>query len=372
MKLATRLLGAPVVAAAVALAVGGLYAGLMHQQLAGERAAYDHESASFRTIAQVQQQMGGVHAGLYRTIAILNSMDEAEVKRFEQDMLQQVGGAQRALAGVVDAAAADDPLAASVATASPLFARYGTQVAKAVELTSVEVNMGVAAMKAAEATHVELSKALNQVVQAIDAQHTLTVEQAARKEQQLAMALALLALLATGAAVGWAWVAQRRLVREIARAVDISEKVAAGNLTVHVESQRADEIGDLLRSFGRMVLQLRDSMQTVRLSADSIATASVQIASGNTDLSQRTETTASSLQETASAMEQLTGTVRQSADSAAQANQLAHSAARWRSAAARWSRRWSRRWTRSTPAAARSPTSSAPSTASPSRPTSWR
>jgi methyl-accepting chemotaxis protein len=64
----------------------------------------------------------------------------------------------------------------------------------------------------------------------------------------------------------------------------------------------------------------------VRVSTDTIATASGQIASGNMDLSARTESQACSLEKTASSMEQLTSTVKQNADNARQANQLAVSA----------------------------------------------
>jgi len=64
----------------------------------------------------------------------------------------------------------------------------------------------------------------------------------------------------------------------------------------------------------------------VRISTDSVATASNEIASGNQDLSSRTEQQAGSLEETASSMEELTATVKQNADFARQANQLAASA----------------------------------------------
>jgi len=64
----------------------------------------------------------------------------------------------------------------------------------------------------------------------------------------------------------------------------------------------------------------------VRVSTETIATASIQIASGNLDLSARTEAQAGSLEETASSMEELTSTTKQNSDNARQANQLAQSA----------------------------------------------
>jgi methyl-accepting chemotaxis protein len=77
----------------------------------------------------------------------------------------------------------------------------------------------------------------------------------------------------------------------------------------------------------RMQAQLTQTIGAIKISADSIATATHQIAAGNQDLSQRTEEQAASLEETASSIEQLTSTVAQNADNARQASQLAVQAA---------------------------------------------
>jgi methyl-accepting chemotaxis protein len=73
--------------------------------------------------------------------------------------------------------------------------------------------------------------------------------------------------------------------------------------------------------------QLVEVVGRIKVSTDTIATASSEIAAGNQDLSSRTEQQASSLEETASSMEELTSTVKQNADNARQANQLAITAA---------------------------------------------
>ena len=64
----------------------------------------------------------------------------------------------------------------------------------------------------------------------------------------------------------------------------------------------------------------------VRMSTDSIATASAEIAQGNNDLAHRTEQTSSNLQATASSMDALTATVQHSTDNSRQASALAASA----------------------------------------------
>jgi len=142
---------------------------------------------------------------------------------------------------------------------------------------------------------------------------------------KLILAVLLVAALALGGLLAWS--TARSVTVPVGEAVRAAEAIAAGDLTQHIATQRRDELGELLRTVGRMQESLRTLVGQVRASTDSIGTASVEIATGNQDLSARTEQTASNLQQTASSMEQLTGTVRQSADSARQANQLAASAA---------------------------------------------
>ncbi|RZT10754.1 methyl-accepting chemotaxis protein [Duganella sp. CF402] len=121
----------------------------------------------------------------------------------------------------------------------------------------------------------------------------------------------------------------RRLMRglggEPSYATDIVTRIAAGDLSAHVEVKPGDT-HSLLYAMKQMRDSLARIVTDVRGSTHVIASASGQIAAGNLDLSSRTEQQASSLEETAASMEQLTSTVRQNSDVAAQANQLAGSA----------------------------------------------
>ncbi|MBV8379930.1 MAG: HAMP domain-containing protein [Paucibacter sp.] len=131
--------------------------------------------------------------------------------------------------------------------------------------------------------------------------------------------VAVLGLAAAGAVV-------RSIVLPLRKAVDVSTAIAAGDLTVEVSTQRRDELGQMLRAMGAMVVRLRSIVGDVRQASDSIATGTTQIASGNVDLSQRTEEQASNLQQTAASMEQLTATVQKNAEAAQQARQLSTTA----------------------------------------------
>ncbi|NRF68521.1 HAMP domain-containing protein [Aquincola sp. S2] len=139
------------------------------------------------------------------------------------------------------------------------------------------------------------------------------------------MAAVVMGLIVLGLSISTLFLVRsiRRPLAALARAAD---RIGHGDLTVELDVQRHDEIGQVTRSLADMRDALRGIVSQVRESTGSIQLASAEVASGNQDLSQRTEQTASNLQQTAGAIQQLAGTVRQSADAAQQANQLASSA----------------------------------------------
>ena len=129
----------------------------------------------------------------------------------------------------------------------------------------------------------------------------------------------LLAVLMGGAMI-------RQISRSLDNAVQITDSVAQGDLTVPIHARGKDEIAQLLGGLTAMRDNLAHVVSGVRGNAQGVASASAEIASGNNDLSIRTEQQASALQETAASMEELSSTVKQNADNARQANQLAMSA----------------------------------------------
>ena len=137
---------------------------------------------------------------------------------------------------------------------------------------------------------------------------------------RVGIAAMVLVILAIG--VG-AFLLIRSIQRPLRQASDLAQHIAEGDLSQHETVTRGDEFGELLRSLYAMSGSLARTVQQVRQSTDSIATASAEIAAGNHDLSARTEQTSSNLQETAAAMEQFTSTIQQSASSAQQASSLA-------------------------------------------------
>ncbi len=326
MKLGLKLLAAPAIIAMVAVCSGALYGVLQMRDANQTRQATGKDLDNFKTIAQAQEQLSSVRADVFRTLTIISSLDDAKTKAVRADLAKQVQGVARVVAAMADNTGGDSEVAKLVAAATPRLETYLKRCDKAIDLSGMDPNVGIGAMRAAEETYGELAKGLLALVARIEALHDERDQEAVARTQRITIALGALMLLSTSIALFLTWRMQRRIMADLHGAVALSEAVAGGDLTRSIASSSPDEIGDLVRALGSMVTRLRESLQTVRQASDQIGTASSEIASANLDLSQRTERAASSLQQTASSMVELTGTVHQTSDSAQTANRLANTA----------------------------------------------
>jgi methyl-accepting chemotaxis protein len=126
-----------------------------------------------------------------------------------------------------------------------------------------------------------------------------------------------------------AWAITRSVLTELggepAAARDEAQRIARGDLTRSITVAPRDT-ASLYAALGLMHGALVQTVASVRLGSESVASASAQIAQGNLDLSSRTEEQASALEQTAATMEQLNATARNNTDAAKQASQLAKGA----------------------------------------------
>ena len=169
----------------------------------------------------------------------------------------------------------------------------------------------------------EPSKLLDEAAELIAKASADTAGQAAQRASQATTVSLIVMVAVCAASVVGALLFSRSVVRPIGQAVQASQAVAKGDLTVAAPSAGRDEIAQLLNALHDMQGSLALVVQRVRTNANSVAGASAEIAQGNNDLSMRTEQQASALEQTSASMEELSSTVQANADNARQASQLA-------------------------------------------------
>ena len=127
-------------------------------------------------------------------------------------------------------------------------------------------------------------------------------------------------------ALGIGYLLARLITQALTQVVTKAEQAATGDLSVRVELESADELGQMGEALNRMMERFQASMHEVQQTASQVAGAAQQLAAGGAQLSSGAQEQASSLEETAASLEEMTSTVKQNADNARQASQLASSA----------------------------------------------
>ncbi|ELQ6019574.1 hypothetical protein R2217_000500 [Cronobacter turicensis] len=160
------------------------------------------------------------------------------------------------------------------------------------------------------------SSAIKQMVAFTKAQN----DDLASGSSTLALILGALAIL-LGVIVAWA--ISRQIIRPLMINLAFAERIADGDLTTQIETDRHDEFGRLTGAMARVNARLRVMTGELRASVGRLTHTAGEIASGNSALSARTEQQTTAVVQTAASMDQLTATVKNNADNARHASQIA-------------------------------------------------
>ena len=324
LKMATKLW------LAVALIIGALLGviGFSAYRSAAVQAESDRLTAVYaERVDKATRWAGLTQANSARTYSILLSADPAMAGALKDAITSttaQIGELQKAIE-----AAADEPedkaqmakIAASRKAVIEL--REKGQQFRAAGQSAEAVELANGPYKAALGTYLD---DLNTFV-TLQHQHARESQQRIAESRLLTVKVAAVCIAIIVLAILWgAYGLIRSIVQPLGQANRLAARIAEGDLSTTLETDRQDEFGELLRSLVAMSQSLAKTVARVRQSTDSIALASSEIAAGNNDLSMRTEQTSSNLQQSASALDNLTNTVQHSAQSAQQASTLAASA----------------------------------------------
>ena len=119
----------------------------------------------------------------------------------------------------------------------------------------------------------------------------------------------------------------RQLGGEPAYAAEMVTRIAAGDLTVNVET-KAGDTSSMLAAIKGMVEKLAQIISEVRSNADSLSSASEEISATAQSMSQAASEQAASVEETSASMEQMSASIAQNTENAKVTDGMASKAAR--------------------------------------------
>ncbi len=113
------------------------------------------------------------------------------------------------------------------------------------------------------------------------------------------------------------------LNRNIDRMLGQMERFAEGDLTVHLEAERKDEIARLFEGFNRSVINLRGMLSSVGMAVDNAAGASAEISASTEQLATSAQEQSAQSAEVAAAVEQMVRTIVDNSRSATETAEVA-------------------------------------------------
>ncbi|MDQ3267705.1 MAG: MCP four helix bundle domain-containing protein, partial [Pseudomonadota bacterium] len=141
------------------------------------------------------------------------------------------------------------------------------------------------------------------------------------------MMMALVAI-AVALAAGLAFWVTRSITGPLNIAVNVSNRLAEGDLTARIEVTSKDETGQLLASMQNMVGKLSQVVTEVRSASDSLSSASEEVSATAQSMSQATSEQAASVEETSASVEQMSASINQNTENAKVTDGMASKAAK--------------------------------------------
>ncbi len=131
--------------------------------------------------------------------------------------------------------------------------------------------------------------------------------------------------------IGMGFIIAYRIVKQLGGepdyAANITREIAAGNLTISVETNENNK-GSLLYAMKEMVAKLNHIIGEVRTSSDALASASEQVSATSQSLSQAASEQSASVEETSASMEEISASIAQNTESSKVTDSISTKAAK--------------------------------------------
>ncbi len=119
----------------------------------------------------------------------------------------------------------------------------------------------------------------------------------------------------------------RAITKPLEKSVAFAKLVASGDLTVKLETDQNDELGELASALNSMIERLHEIVLNIRTGTDRIAAASSKISHNSHQLSDGVNQQSSSTEEVSSSMEEMAGNIQQNTGNAQQTERISKKAA---------------------------------------------
>jgi methyl-accepting chemotaxis protein len=204
-----------------------------------------------------------------------------------------------------------------------MIAKYKKSVLQAIDMASVDMNTGLAAMQTADDNFSQLGKLVDELVRVEEQLGKRAYDEAAESYQRTLVIAVIVLFASIGLAAGLSLLMARRTAASIAIATGVAARVAEGDLDSPIPAGGADEIGQLLNALRRMQENLREAIGAIGASAKDLQRAASVMSESSSEISHSVHEQSESITSTAAAVEEMTVSIAHVSENAGAARNLA-------------------------------------------------
>jgi methyl-accepting chemotaxis protein len=338
MKIGAKILGMVIILLVMmgALAVFGI---LKLQDAGNEmRDLNEHELAITAAVNEIGNAQADQEILFERALRLGITNQQAEMKKTEEEFGKKIKGAEEALKRtaqltekalkdtVGDAASQKEfqVISEHLKTSEKEYKDFEQGVVQVFAL----LNEGKLSAAGALAEKVgkdsdQFMQAMTGFIKSVDKSVDETVKKVEAAEALAIKMMVMLTVVALVLGLGLGIFIVRAITKPLMETVQVCGRVAEGDLTVKIQSDSMDEIGQLMTMMGNMVEKLRGVVQEVQSAAENVASGSEELSSSAESMSQGASEQAAAAEEASSSMEQMSSNIRQNADNAIQTEKIA-------------------------------------------------
>lgn len=181
------------------------------------------------------------------------------------------------------------------------------------KMANAYVNQGIKEgnilMKDFDETSIAITAKVEEFVKQQTDEAILMSDNVQKSISQIITVLLIMSLIAIGVGILTAWYITKSVVLPLSRAVDISNAIANGDLTVKIEHDSTDETGKLLQSMDNMVSNLKKLITNMKETSNNMASASEQLSASSDEMSKGVVSQSDRSTQIASAAHEMSQTV---------------------------------------------------------------
>ena len=326
MNLLARMLLAPAVTIALMILLGGVGYWSMNTQQATLEDLYNHRFTNSAAAADISANIQAAHARVYRILTWSSSRGDGYIEKETKELLADLDTQIATFTRWSEQATHGEEEKGLVKQMVEQIVKYRKSIIAALDMATVEINVGVMAMQSGDENFKSLSASAEKLVALEKQLGKVDVERSATAFRRMVGIALTLLLVAIGVAGVVGLFMARGLIGQIGGeptyAEEIARRIAGGDLSASVRTRSGDRTS-LLAAMSQMQDSLRRIVGEIQQIVHELATSTGQMSAVSHQVTVSSERQNSAAGSMAAAVEETTASVGSVAASAEGVKELA-------------------------------------------------